>query len=104
MSILGDHYSRGVQRSFPSLLPGVNLMRTFLCALVLVSGAAHAAGEQTGTVTFDYGQYSSGPSSAGLTFFTLQGGTKLAIPVCNNFHDRWVINNNWPAAKIQIAI
>jgi hypothetical protein len=62
------------------------------------------AGEQTGTVTMDHGQFSSGPASAGFTFFILQGGTKYGRPACNTYLDRWVINNNWPAARIQVAV
>jgi hypothetical protein len=62
------------------------------------------AGEQTGTVRMDHGQYSAGPESAGLTFFYVQGAAKYNTPACNTYSDRWVINNSWPAAKIQTAI
>lgn len=78
-------------------------MRMLAIALVFIVGHVHA-GEQTGTVTMDHGQYSSGSSSAGLTFFFLQGGPKAAIPTCNTYGSRWVINNNWPAAKFQVAV
>lgn len=85
------------------------LRRSLLSALVLALSltlvlARARAGEQTGTVRMDHGQHASGASSAGLVFFVLQGGTKTATPSCNNYIDRWVINNSWPAAKIQVAV
>lgn len=77
-----------------------------LMALLLgVCGGAVAGEESAGTVTFQLGQYASGPSSAGLTFFFIDGGTRTNKPACATVYggERWVINNNWPAAKIQIA-
>lgn len=71
---------------------------------VLASGLS-LAGEQTGTVQIEYGQFGSSATSAGYTFFYLQGSPKLNTPPCNvTFNGRWVINNSWPAAKIQTAI
>jgi hypothetical protein len=79
-----------------------------LVALVLASGSgiARAGGVQTGTVVFQYGQYSSSSSSPGLTFFELQGTEKTGSPGCATYMagQRWVIANSWPAAKLQVNI
>lgn len=62
------------------------------------------AGEQTGTVIFNHGQYASNSSSAGYTFVYLVGGQKMNNPACSTVPGtRWVIDNSWPAAKIQIS-
>jgi hypothetical protein len=39
-------------------------------------------------------------------FFFLNGNTKTGNPACSTNANgaRWVINNNWPAAKSQLAI
>lgn len=80
-------------------------MQRLLVAAVLSAYTALAlAGEQAGMVTVHHGQHSSGPTSAGFTFFVLQGGSKTGTPACNTYVDRWVINNGWPAAKMQVAI
>jgi hypothetical protein len=80
-------------------------MRHILLTLALCATTTLAlAGEQTGTVTMEHGQHYSGPASAGFTFFILQGGAKSGRPPCNTHIDRWVINNNWPAARIQVAV
>lgn len=80
-------------------------MRRVLLALAISTTTPLAfAGEQTGTVRMDHGQHGAGAESAGLTFFYLQGAAKYGTPACNTYSDRWVINNSWPAAKIQIAI
>lgn len=78
-------------------------MRTLAFALALVAGQVHA-GEQTGTVRMDHGTYGSGVNSAGQTFFFLDGGAKAGTPAFNTYLSRWVINNNWPAAKFQVAV
>ncbi|WP_133719264.1 hypothetical protein [Methylocaldum gracile] len=74
-------------------------------ALSLVATLA-IGGSETGTVRFEHGQYASGPNSAGYTFFYLDDGTKVAPPGCATFAggERWVINNDWPAAKIQMSV
>jgi hypothetical protein len=59
------------------------------------------AGDQSGFVTFGHGQYASGENTNGYTFFYLSG-TKTGNPACSTY-DRWVIDNDWPVAKIQIA-
>ncbi len=67
---------------------------------------SHATSE-TGTVRFNYGQYRSSATSAGLTFFFLDGASRVGdIPACSTAFDgdRWVINNDWPVAKIQMAV
>lgn len=93
----------------PSIPFPINLgetMRALLLALTLLTLATAQAnaGEQTGTVRIDHGQFGSSATSAGLMFFVLQGGTKTGKPSCNTYIDRWVINNAWPAAKIQTAV
>lgn len=72
--------------------------------LVLASFSANAAVE-TGKVTFDHGQWGSNAESAGYTFFFVSG-PKVGSPTCASYSggERWVINNNWPAAEIQISI
>lgn len=64
------------------------------------------AGDETGTVRFQHGQYGSSSTSAGRMYFFLDGGSKNNSPVCATFAggDRWVIDNNWPAAKMQLSI
>jgi len=64
------------------------------------------AGYETGYVRFQHGQYNSSISSAGYTFFYLEGGTREDIPGCANFDsgERWVIDNNRPAAEMQMSI
>jgi hypothetical protein len=41
-----------------------------------------------------------------VTFFYLEGGTRTSKPACGSADsgERWVINNAWPAAKLQIAV
>lgn len=85
-----------------------NLMET-MRALLLVSSLLlpappAAAGEQTGTVRMDHGQWASGANSPGYTFFVLDGSGKANAPSCNTYISRWVINNAWPAARMQLAI
>lgn len=85
-------------------------VRSILNVLVGVVAATAClpslAGTETGTVRFNYGQYRSSSTSAGLTFFFLDGGTKSDIPACSTAFDgeRWVINNDWPVAKMQMAV
>jgi hypothetical protein len=75
-------------------------------ALALGITTTWAGGVQTGTVIFQYGQYSSNSGSPGLTFFELQGSAKTGSPGCATYMagQRWVINNSWPAAKTQVNI
>ena len=77
-----------------------------IIALMLAALATPVfAGSESGTIVFAHGQYGSSSSSAGYTFFFLEGGTKSDIPGCstNAGGQRWVIANDWPAAKYQIA-
>lgn len=82
-------------------------MRKFLSLLVCFGfhTAAHA-GQETGKVTFQHGQYQSNAKSAGYTFFFLDNGVKVEKPSCatNGDGERWVINNDWPAAKAQLSV
>jgi hypothetical protein len=71
-----------------------------IAVLFLTAQLAHA-GVQTGTVRFQHGQYASGPSSAGYTFFLIDGGTRSGAPNCATQVGRWVINNDWPAIRHQ---
>ena len=73
--------------------------------LLMIPSLAHA-GSETGTVRFEYGQVFSNASHPGYTFFFLDGDTRVSAPGCASFAggERWVINNAWPAAKIQIAV
>ena len=75
-----------------------------LVLFLLIPPLAVAAGEQTGTVRMDHGQYGSSVASPGYTFFVLDGAAKTGTPSCNTYISRWVINNSWPAAKMQLAI
>ncbi len=80
-------------------------MRTFVLAALLILPILPAtAGEQTGTVRMDHGQWGSGANSPGYTFFVLDGAAKSNTPACNTYISRWVINNAWPAARLQMAI
>ena len=80
------------------------MKRLILCALIFVTSHAEATG-QTGTVKFILGQFQSSGSSAGFAFFYLEGSTKIGSPPCAaSYSQRWVINNNWPAAKLQNAV
>jgi hypothetical protein len=76
-----------------------------VAALLLITPLAHA-GFETGTVRFEYMQIFSTPSHPGFTFFYLEGGTKTDKPACATYNngERWVINNAWPAAKLQVAV
>ena len=79
------------------------LLRLSISALLLLGvSCAVAAGEQSGLVTFGHGQVFSGATTNGYTFFYLSG-TKTGNPACSTYNNRWVINNDWPVAKIQIA-
>lgn len=71
---------------------------------MLLAATSALAGEQTGTVRMDHGTYGSSATSAGLTFFVVQGSAKAGTPTCNTYMDRWVINNDWPAARMQLSI
>ena len=73
--------------------------------LLLIPSLAHA-GWETGEVRFEYGQVFSNASHPGFTFFYLDGDTRFSAPGCASYAggERWVINNAWPAAKIQIAV
>jgi hypothetical protein len=84
-------------------------MKRHLClaALLLVAPLAHATGIEDGTVRFMYNQIFSTPSHPGYTFFYLEGGAPRAEkPACATYDsgERWVINNAWPAARLQIAV
>jgi hypothetical protein len=72
---------------------------------LLIVGGSALAGTETGTVQFGHGQYASNESSAGYTFFFLEGATKSDNPACSTAANgqRWVFDNDWPAARIQIA-
>jgi hypothetical protein len=77
-----------------------------LFVLMFAALAAPAfAGSESGTVVFAHWQYGSNVSTAGYTFFFLEGGTKSDNPACstNAGGQRWVLANDWPAAKYQIA-
>lgn len=75
-------------------------------SMLLCISTTTLAGTEMGTVRFEHGQYASNSNSAGYTFFYLDGGVKNSSPACATFTggERWVINNNWPAAKIQNSI
>ena len=64
------------------------------------------AGEESGTVVFSLGQYNSNSTTAGYTFFVLENELKTNSPTCATASggDRWVINNDWPAAKMQVNV
>jgi len=78
-----------------------------IIALSLLCMSTFAGGIETGLVRFDQGQYGSGPASAGVTLFYLEGGVKTQKPACATPFangERWAIHNDWPAAKIQMSI
>lgn len=78
--------------------------RTIALVLCLLNASSFATTE-TGYVRFQYGQFSSSSSSAGLTFFTLDGGSNSCCrPACSTVDDRWVIDNDWPGAKFQMSM
>lgn len=79
-------------------------MKTLIAVALSLVATSAFGGSETGTVIFEHGQYSSGPNSAGYTFFYLDGGAKVGSPGCASNGERWVINNDWPAAKIQISV
>lgn len=64
------------------------------------------AGSEIGTVRFEIGQHESSANSAGKTFFYLEGQQKYNSPACATYvgGERWVINNDWPAAELQNSI
>ena len=74
--------------------------------LFLILSVNCYAGHETGTVRFNHGQYGSGSTSAGKTFFFLDGGVRVGAPACATFSggERWVINNDWPAAQLQNSV
>jgi hypothetical protein len=80
-------------------------MKTYLTVIALIFCVSALASDETGTVAFEHGQLNSSASSAGVTFFYLSG-PKTGSPSCANYAggERWVINNDWPAAKIQMSI
>jgi hypothetical protein len=85
-------------------------MRKFLLGLTtlfVLAPSTHATGIEEGTVRFMHNQIFSNGSHPGYTFFYLEGGTpRSEKPACATYDsgERWVINNSWPAAKLQIAV
>jgi len=82
-------------------------MRIYLALIISIAFSSQClAGDETGTVRFQHGQYGHSSTSAGKTFFFLDGGAKTNSPPCatNASGDRWVINNNWPGASMQLSI
>lgn len=81
-------------------------MKSVLLLVALLCASQAYAGSETGTVRFEHGQFNSSQSSAGYTFFYLDGSNKTNVPACSSFGggERWVINNNWPAASMQVSI
>lgn len=77
----------------------------FAAILIVIMPTMAISGSEVGTVEFVDGQYHSSETSAGYTFFYVHGGTKYNNPSCSTNSDghRWVIDNDWPAAKYQIA-
>ena len=75
-----------------------------IAALLLMTSLGHA--NETGTVRFAYGQYGAHAGHPGHTFFHLEGGTRVNKPGCGSADggERWVINNAWPAAKLQLTV
>ncbi len=80
-------------------------MKRSLAILVAILCGSASAGTETGTILFGHGQYGSTETSAGFTFFFLEGGNKIDNPACSTASggQRWVFDNDWPAAKYQIA-
>ncbi len=78
------------------------VLRLTISALLLFGASfAATAGQQSGYVTIEHLPFGGSSTTAGYTFFYVTG-TKTGNPACS-IHNRWVINNDWPAAKIQIA-
>ena len=88
-------------KSFVDLI-WVDAMKILPATLLLIVCFSQTvlAGSQSGLVTFVTGQYQSSASTAGYTFFQLSGADRVGNP-CTN--DRWVIDNDWPAAPMQVA-
>jgi hypothetical protein len=81
------------------------LFKLLAAAIVGTFTTSVMATSETGYVNFAFGQYNSSSSSAGLTFFTLDGGSNTCCrPACATVVDRWVLDNDWPAAKIQMSV
>ena len=82
-------------------------MNKYLILVISIAISSQClAGDETGTVRFQHGQYGHSSTSAGKTFFYLDGSTKKNTPACATFSggERWVINNNWPGASMQLSI
>lgn len=81
-------------------------MRTILLLILSLLSVGVSAGWEVGTIRFQHGQHGSSAESAGRIFFYLEGQNKNEIPACATFDagERWVINNDWPAAKLQMSI
>ena len=77
---------------------------------MLVTGALYCnaifAGNETGTVRMEHGQWASDSTSAGETFFYLDGGARNNPPACATYAngERWVFSNDQPAASFQHSI
>lgn len=89
----------------------MKIITTLLALSLSVSAFNAYAGDEFGTVRFEFGQFGSTPTDAGKTFFYLDSSTHNSPPACATFYepgqpmgDRWVINNNHPAARIQLDI
>jgi len=85
------------------LIAGCFIMHSMM--LLLFSNASFA-GEEVGKIRFQHGQYGSHAESSGKMFFYLDGGTKQSTPTCATYDsgERWAIDNNRPAAHIQLSI
>jgi len=81
-------------------------MKIINCLFLMLFSTITLAGSETGTVVFTFGQWSSSSTSAGYTFFLLESYTKSDEPGCitSNDGERWVIDNDWPAADMQMSI
>lgn len=77
----------------------MKLFRILILVFVLPFGLANA-GQQDGLVEIEHGSYDARSTTAGYTFFRLTGGSRTGNP-CTQ--DRWVFDNDWPAAKFQVA-
>lgn len=64
------------------------------------------SGTDYGVVRFQHGQYGSNSESAGKMFFYLDGGERSSSPACATYQggERWVVDNNRPAAQMQLSI
>jgi hypothetical protein len=81
------------------------LFKLLAAAMAAIFATNVMATTETGYVRFTYGQHNSSSASAGFTFFTLDGRSNTCCrPACVTYDDRWVLDNDWPAARIQMSV